>query len=130
LPITTCRRALAGVPGAEDAGAGLLALPGAPAPEPPRVRMLGAFDTSLLGWRDRDLLVPPAEAHRLLPGGGVVRAVVLASGRAAGTWKVEGSGARRRVTFNWFADPPPADALASEIAAVGEWLGLELEPAS
>jgi hypothetical protein len=130
LPFTTCRRALAGVPGAEDAGAGLLALAGAPAPEPPRVRMLGAFDTSLLGWRDRDLLVPPAEAHRLLPGGGVVRAVVLASGRAAGTWKVEGSGARRRVTFDLFADPPPADALASEIAAVGEWLGLELEPAS
>ena len=130
LPITACRRALADVADAEEAGEGLLALAGAPAPEPPPARMLGAFDTSLLGWRDRDLLVPPAEAHQLLPGGGVIRAVVLASGRAAGTWKVEGSGARRRVAFDWFADPPPADALASEIAAVGDWLGLELEPAS
>lgn len=130
LPITACRRALGDVPGAVDAGDGLLALPAAPAPEPPRALMLGAFDTSMLGWRDRDLLVPPAGAPRLLPGGGVIRAVVLASGRAAGTWKVEGSGARRRVAFDWFADQPDADALASEIAAVGAWLGLELEPAS
>jgi hypothetical protein len=130
LPITACRRALADVADAEDAGGGMLALAGAPAPEPPPARMLGAFDTSLLGWRDRDLLVPSAEAQRLLPGGGVIRAVVLAFGRVAGTWKVEGAGARRRVAFDWFADPAPADALASELAAVGDWLGLELEPAS
>ena len=130
LPITVCRRALADVPGAEAAGEGMLALAGVPAPDPPAALMLGAFDTSMLGWRDRDLLVPPADAHRLLSGSGMIRAVVLASGRAAGTWKVEGSGARRRVAFDWFADPPPADAMAAEIAAVGRWLGLELEPAS
>lgn len=130
LPITLCRRALADVPGAEDAGEGLLVPAGAPAPEPPPALLLGAFDTSMLGWRDRDLLVRPSHGDRLLPGGGVIRAVVLASGRAAGTWKIEGSGRRRRVAFDWFARRPPASALAAEIAAVGEWLGLELEPAS
>ncbi|MFN8113984.1 MAG: winged helix DNA-binding domain-containing protein [Solirubrobacterales bacterium] len=131
LPITACRRALADVPGAEEAGEGLLGLAGAPEPEPPPARMLGAFDTSLLGWRDRNLFVDPDHSDRLLPGGGVIRAVVLASGRAAGTWRVEGSGRRRRVAFDWFGRRrPPASALAAEIEAVGDWLGLELEPAS
>ena len=92
--------------------------------------MLGAFDTAMLGWRSREALVDPAHDRRLLPGGGVIRPVVLANGRAAGTWKLDGSGRRRRVVFDWFAAPSPAEALEREIAAVGKWLGLELEPAS
>jgi hypothetical protein len=131
LPITACRKALAAVADAEEAG-GLLALPG-PAvdpPEPPEVRLLGAFDTLMLGWRNREPFVSAAEDKRLLPGGGVIRPVVLVGGRAAGTWKLDGSGRHRRVLIDRFGDEPPADALAAEVSAVGAFLGLDLEPAS
>jgi len=127
LPVTDCRRALDAA-GAVEVGDGLLARPGesaATAPAPARV--LGAFDTALLGWRDRSLLVEPAFEKRVAPGGGIIRAVVLHAGRAAATWKVEGSGRRRRVRFDWFGERPPAAALAAEIEAVGAWLGVELE---
>jgi hypothetical protein len=131
LPITACRRALETAE-AHPVGDGLVALVAEPSPppEPAPVQMLGAFDTALLGWRDRSLLVDPAAERRVVPGGGIIRAVVLVRGRAAATWKLEGSGTRRRVRFDWFGERPPAAALAAEVAAVGAWLGLELEPAS
>ncbi|HET6832009.1 MAG TPA: winged helix DNA-binding domain-containing protein [Solirubrobacterales bacterium] len=131
LPITACRRALASVAGAVKLDDGLVALPDEPGPPAPApASMLGAFDTALLGWRDRTLLVDPAVERRLVPGGGIIRAAVLSSGRVAATWKLEGSGRRRRVSFDWFGPRPPEPALAAEIDAVGSWLGLELEPAS
>ena len=131
LPVTACRRALDAA-AAVPAGDGLLAHAAEPAatPDPAPVQMLGAFDTALLGWRDRALLVDPAVEKRVVPGGGIIRAVVLVEGRAAATWKVEGSGRRRRVSFDWFGERPPASALATEVGAVGAWLGFELEPAS
>jgi DNA glycosylase AlkZ-like len=130
LPVTACRRALASVADAEEVAGGLLALPGAVAPKPPAVLMLGAFDASMLGWRSREPIVRAEDDVRLLPGGGMIRPVLLVDGKAAATWKLEGSGARRRVAFDWFGEKPPTAALAAELRAVGEWLGLELQPAS
>jgi hypothetical protein len=130
LPITACRRALAAIDGAVGAGGGLLALPGPDPPPAPPALILGAFDTAMLGWRSREPIVAAGDDRRLLPGGGVIRPAVLTEGRAAATWKLEGSGARRRIRFDWFGDRPPPPALEAEIAAVGAWLGLELEPAS
>lgn len=129
LPITACRRALAAAD-AVPAAAGLLAAAGEPAPPPAPapVQMLGAFDTALLGWRDRVLLVAPEVEKRVAPGGGIIRAVVLVDGRVAATWKVEGSGRRRGVRFDWFGERPPAAPLEAEVEAVGAWLGLDLEP--
>ncbi len=66
----------------------------------------------------------------MLPGGGIVRAVVLARGRAAGTWRLTGSGRRRRLEVDWFARRPAAAALAAEAADVGRFLGLDVAPAS
>ncbi len=129
LPITACRRALAAIDGAVGAGGGLLALPGPDPPPAPPALILGAFDTAMLGWRSREPIVAAGDDRRLLPGGGVIRPAVLTEGRAAATWKLEGSGARRRIRFDWFGDRPPPPALEAEIAAVGAWLGLELEPA-
>lgn len=62
-----------------------------PAPEPPDVRLLPAFDTYLLGYRTRDFLVPPEHARRVWPGGGIVRPTVIADGRALGTWRRRGT---------------------------------------
>lgn len=128
LPITACRRALAAADAVPAAGLLAAADEPAPPPAPAPVQMLGAFDTALLGWRDRVLLVAPEVEKRVAPGGGIIRAVVLVAGRAAATWKVEGSGRRRAVRFDWFGERPPAAALEAEVGAVGAWLGLDLEP--
>jgi hypothetical protein len=98
--------------GAVDGGAG-----GASPPEPPVVRLLPAFDTYLLGYRERSLAVPAEHARRVWPGGGIIRPAVVANGRALGTWRV----ARRRVEVEWFDGAAPVDA-SEEVADVLRFL--------
>jgi hypothetical protein len=66
------------------------AAPSAPAGETraASVRLLPAFDTYLLGYADRDDVVPPEHAARVFPGGGWVHPVLLVDGLAAGSWKL------------------------------------------
>jgi hypothetical protein len=51
------------------------------------VRLLPGFDPYLLGYRNRDLMVPRRYAKRVHPGGGMLRPVLLVDGQATGTWK-------------------------------------------
>ena len=96
-------------------------------PEPPaRVppRLLGAFDPYLLGWKDRSFAVDPADARRVHPGGGIVRATAIARGRAVGVWTMPGG----RVALEPFAPLPgtveaalrrDAEAVARFVAPTG-----------
>jgi DNA glycosylase AlkZ-like len=87
-------------------------------PAPPRgpvpLRLIPAYDELLLGWRDRTPVVAPEHARRVHPGGGLLRAVVLEDGRAAGTWQLRAG----RVTVEPFTEIADAAGLAAEIAAV------------
>jgi hypothetical protein len=65
-------------------------------------RLLGAFDPYLLGWKDRSFAVDPADARRVHPGGGIVRATAIAGGRAVATWTMPGG----RVALAPFAPLP------------------------
>ena len=61
----------------------------------------------MLGWRTREPLVAAADDRHVLPGGGIIRPVVLARGRAAGTWRLDRIGrAARASTVEWFGRPP------------------------
>lgn len=132
LPLGTARRALDSCGELEPASGDLLAAPGVqdadPPPAPPAL-LLAAFDTTMLGWRSREPLVASADDRRILPGGGMIRPVVLARGSAVGTWRILGSGSRRRLELEWFRRPPAPEtvsrALAAEIVDVGRFLGLE-----
>ena len=78
--------------GLGDARRGFAAIAGGlrDVPDPPRrlpPRLLPAFDPYLLGWRDRGFAVDAAHTRDVHPGGGIIRAVALVNGRAAGTWK-------------------------------------------
>jgi winged helix DNA-binding protein len=53
----------------------------------PIVRLLPRFDIYLLGYRNRDLAVPPQYAKRVNAGGGIVHPTVLVDGQVVGTWK-------------------------------------------
>lgn len=129
LPLTSCRRALDAAAELERAGH-LLALPGtldSDPPEPPRAALLAAFDTSMLGWESREPIVRAVHDRHVLPGGGIVRAVALARGLAAATWRLEGSGRRRRLLLERFGRGPAKRALAAEAADVARFLSVELE---
>jgi hypothetical protein len=93
-----------------------------PAPPP---RLLGAFDTYLLGYRGRDLTVDAAHAARINAGGGMIRPALLLAGRAAGTWLLRRGPAGARVEVAPFAALPPGAVagLEAEAADVGRFLG-------
>lgn len=108
-PLSVARRALEAAGRVEPAAD--------PPPDPPPASLLAAFDTALLGYRSRDWLVPAEHDRRILPGGGMLRAVVLGDGEAVGTWRVR----QGRVQAEWFGGE--AD-IAAEEADVARFLGL------
>jgi hypothetical protein len=55
----------------------------------PIVRLLPSYDTYLLGYRSRDMVLAAKYAKRIYPGGGLLRPALLVDGRATGTWKVK-----------------------------------------
>ncbi len=97
-----------------------------PPASPPVVRLLPRFDTYLLGYRSRDLAVPPEHAKYIHPGGGLVHRTILANGRAVGTWQI----VRKRESLEVVVEP--FDALAAdllpgveaEVEDVGHFFGL------
>jgi hypothetical protein len=78
------------------------------------VRLLPPFDPYILGWKDRSFAIPDALTKRVMPGGGMFRAVVLVEGRVTGTW----SRAAGRVVV----DAPDASGIDAEIADVERFL--------
>ena len=68
----------------------MLAIRGA-LPRLPRrgqVRMLGNFDTYLLGWKDREFSVSPDHARHVKEGGGGwIRPVIAHDGVVVGGWR-------------------------------------------
>ncbi len=99
----------------------------APVPHAPVVRLLPAFDTYLLGYRERDLGVPPEHARRVHPGGGIIRPTLMVDGRAAGVWARKKTRRGTVITVNPFEDLPPdvMPGLEEEAAGIGRFLGEE-----
>ena len=96
-------------------------------PEPAPVQLLGGFDTVMLGYESREPVLAAQHDRRILPGGGILKAVVLSRGRAVGTWRLQGAGARRRLEVDWFARRPARAALEAEAADVGRFLGVAVD---
>lgn len=100
-----------------DAGEPVAALP---------VRLLGAFDTYLIGYRDRRQLVDDAGAYGRIWVGGLISPVAVAAGRIVGTWKAESRVREMVVRVSPFAplDAATAGALRAESADLGRFLGV------
>jgi hypothetical protein len=110
LPLGEARAGLADIAAAlVEHGGGLVSLRDAPGgPRARGTRLLGAFDPALLGHARRDWLVDAAHARRVQPGGGVLRPVALAGGRAVATWSARRRGGRLTLTLDPFAALAPA----------------------
>jgi Winged helix DNA-binding domain len=81
-------------------------------PLPPR--LLPPFDPFILGWKERSFAIPAALTKRVMPGGGMFRAVVLVDGRVTGTWSRGGG--------HVVVDAPEVEGLDAEIADVERFL--------
>lgn len=90
-----------------------------------QVRLLPAFDTYLLGYRDRQLAVAAEHARRVHPGGGILRPTVISSGRAIGTWSLWRSGEFGSVAVQPFEhlDPAMEKGVRTEMDDLGRFLG-------
>ncbi len=84
----------------------------------PIVRLLPSFDIYLLGYRNRDLIVPSQFAKRINAGGGMLHPTVLVDGRVVAIWKNE----RKKNSLHVMVEP--FDQLTSEV-----YPGLEAEVA-
>ena len=73
-------------------------------PRPPaagQVRMLGNFDTYLLGWKDRASRSPTStQLHVKQGGGGWIRPVIVEDGVVVGGWRSPRKGGRLEITLN------------------------------
>ena len=95
-----------------------------------QVRLLPAFDAYLLGYRRRDLAVPPELQRRLQRGGGWLHPAVVVNGRVVAAWSLRKSGARGHLQVE------PTEPIArsvragieAEVADIGRFLELDVSP--
>ncbi len=85
------------------------------------VRLLGAFDPFLLGYRGYGHVVAEEHVRKVWPGGGWIHPVVLVGGVAAGTWRLDGP----RLVVDAFG-AIPGEGLEAEAQDVARFLGREL----
>ena len=70
-------------------------------PRTGQVRMLGNFDTYLLGWKDREFSVTGEHAaHVKEGGGGWIRPVIVEDGIVVGGWRSARKGGRLEISLN------------------------------
>jgi uncharacterized protein YcaQ len=84
----------------------------------PPPRLLGPFDPLLLGWRSRALVLDDSQA--VVTVNGIIRAIALVNGRAAGTWTMPGG----RVELRLWGKPSQVAiaALERDAHAVEDYL--------
>ncbi|MGC7098885.1 winged helix DNA-binding domain-containing protein [Amycolatopsis lurida] len=90
------------------------------------VRLLGHFDTYLLGYRSRELAVPTEYDRRIQTGGGFIMPAVLVNGRVAGTWRQDRKKDELQVRVEPFGELPGGldAALITEVEDLGRFLGV------
>jgi winged helix DNA-binding protein len=96
--------------------------------EPAGVLLLPAFDTYLLGYTNRDLVLDSRFAKRVNAGGGIVKPAVMVDGRVAGTWALKRLKGAGRVEVSPFEplSPSARNELEAGVEDLGRFLSLEL----
>jgi hypothetical protein len=91
---------------------------------PPIVRLLPRYDTYLLGWRDREAVLPAAHAKRIHPGGGILHPAVLVDGRIIARWRSKKRASGLAITVEPFEplDASVRDLLSTESTRIERFL--------
>ncbi|MEX2552278.1 MAG: winged helix DNA-binding domain-containing protein [Actinomycetota bacterium] len=92
------------------------------------VMLLPAFDTYLLGYRYRDLVLDSRYLKRVNAGGGIVKPVLMVAGRVAGTWALRRSKGAGKVEVSLFDElgQKALSGLEARTQDLGRFLDLEL----
>ncbi|HEV7203053.1 MAG TPA: winged helix DNA-binding domain-containing protein [Jatrophihabitans sp.] len=94
--------------------------------EPVRgVCLLPAFDNYLIGYRDRDAILPAAQRPRIY-NGGMIHPAVLHDGRVIGSWALDRTKGHVRVSPFETLRPAVRRGVEAEIADLERFLGREL----
>jgi hypothetical protein len=126
LPITRARAGLATIRDrVETVGDEGFELAGTERAGPGPARLLGHFDAYLLGYRGRDLAVPPALRTRIQTGGGFVMPTVLVDGLAVGTWR--STTVKDTLVVEVHSDRKISAKIGNEVADLGRFLGVRTE---
>ena len=98
-------------------------------PSAPVVRLLPRYDTYLLGYQKRDLVVSPQFARRVNAGGGIVHPTVLVDGRVVGTWKSKRAKNQVVVMVAPFEQVAleVLECIEAEVEDIGRFLGEEVK---
>lgn len=91
-----------------------------------QIRMLGHFDTFLLGYRDRSFTTGDRHRETVSDGGGGIYPVVLRDGVVIGGWRESRRGGRLEISLD---GPLPAEirpAIDAEIADIARFEGAEV----
>ena len=103
----------------------------APAAGRRKAFLLAGFDEYVLGYKDRDAVLAPEHAARVVPGAnGVFRPIVVAGGRIVGTWARTVRPKELRITLQPFssADRTLATSVAAEARRYRSFLALGSRP--
>lgn len=77
------------------------------------VLLLPGFDEFLLGYQDRNLVLAPEHANKIVPGGnGVFKKTLVAGGEVIGTWSRAGAGRSAAVVPELFDGTKPLGTAA------------------
>jgi hypothetical protein len=90
------------------------------------VHLLPAFDEYLVGYRERDAVLVPADRLRINAGGGLLNPAVLRDGRVVGAWRrslADGAAIVRPAPFAPFAAPLQR-SIAKAAERYGRFLGV------
>jgi hypothetical protein len=92
-----------------------------------QIRMLGNFDTYLLGWKDRAFAVAGEHAaHVKEGGGGWIRPVIVEDGVVVGGWRSARKGGGIEISISLPTRPSPAlrKAIDTEVADISRFEGV------
>jgi len=95
----------------------------------PNARLLPGFDSYMLGYKDRGLILDPAYTKRVNAGGGMLKPTVVVNGCVVGVWGRTIQRRRLGVTVTLFVclAADAADAVADEAVRLGRFLELETD---
>jgi hypothetical protein len=73
-----------------------------------RTYLLAGFDEFMLGYKDRDAILAPEHAARVVPGAnGIFRPIIVTGGRIVGTWARSATARSLAITVQPFAGAGP-----------------------
>jgi uncharacterized protein YcaQ len=92
-----------------------------------QLRLLGAFDTYVLGYASRDFAVAPGHGKGInTRGGGMIEPVIVRDGEVLGTWRMRRKGKRIEAELDPFDELESGDisAIEGELEDIARFEGL------